>query len=484
VRRVEAIDPEDRAGSGGGGTRGHQPDELGARHLYPMRGGFGLDPGDDLVQRRCLPVLDVHRDLGQACTPQLEAECTDAAEAAALLAHDGCDRPRDLDIPAEVDVERDQRPAGAEDHPAGSVVKTRRPEVGHELALVDPALQTLRTAAPVERGSALRRRIAEHGQTELATDPLGDDAGGAPRTLEIVGHQWHEWHDISRTDPRMRSFVRPQVDPLHRNGDAGEERVGKLALRADEREDRAVVVGVGVHVEQPRVRRQRIADRVDGRPVATFAEVGNRLEGQHGRTLGGVKEYYDTRAHEYDEWYLGTGRFSERDRPGWEAELDTLCQSIAGLDPVRTLDVACGTGFLTRHLRGDTVGLDQSTRMLEEAQRQAPRATFVQGDALELPFPNDSFARVFTGHFYGHLEPGARERFLAEARRVAPELVVADSSRRNSELDEEVSQRVLNDGSRWEVYKRYFTGAGLADELGGGEVLLDGRFFVVVRAAL
>jgi hypothetical protein len=62
--------------------------------------------------------------------------------------------------------------------------------------------------------------------------------------------------------------------------------------------------------------------------------------------------------------------------------------------------------------------------------------------------------------------------------------VVADSSRRNSEVDEEVSQRVLNDGSRWEVYKRYFTGAGLADELGGGEVLLDGRFFVVVRAAL
>jgi hypothetical protein len=62
--------------------------------------------------------------------------------------------------------------------------------------------------------------------------------------------------------------------------------------------------------------------------------------------------------------------------------------------------------------------------------------------------------------------------------------VVADSSRRNSELDEEVSQRVLNDGSRWEVYKRYFTGAGLAHELGGGEVLLDGRFFVVVRAAL
>jgi hypothetical protein len=41
---------------------------------------------------------------------------------------------------------------------------------------------------------------------------------------------------------------------------------------------------------------------------------------------------------------------------------------------------------------------------------------------------------------------------------------------------------VLNDGSSWEVYKRYFTGAGLAEELGGGEVLFEGEYFVVVRA--
>jgi hypothetical protein len=41
---------------------------------------------------------------------------------------------------------------------------------------------------------------------------------------------------------------------------------------------------------------------------------------------------------------------------------------------------------------------------------------------------------------------------------------------------------VLNDGSRWEVYKRWFTGAGLAAELGGGHALHDGRWFVVVRS--
>jgi demethylmenaquinone methyltransferase/2-methoxy-6-polyprenyl-1,4-benzoquinol methylase len=197
-----------------------------------------------------------------------------------------------------------------------------------------------------------------------------------------------------------------------------------------------------------------------------------------------MKEYYDARAPEYDDWYRGRGGFAERDRPGWDVELDELTRTIADLPPTRTLDVACGTGFLTQHLRGEVVALDQSARMLDEARRAAPHATFVQGDGLALPFPNNSFGRLFTGHFYGHLEAPERERFLAEARRVARELVVVDASNEHSGIDEEMSQRLLSDGSTWEVYKRYFTGAGLAKELGGGEVLFDGRFFVVVRAAL
>jgi ubiquinone/menaquinone biosynthesis C-methylase UbiE len=195
-----------------------------------------------------------------------------------------------------------------------------------------------------------------------------------------------------------------------------------------------------------------------------------------------VKEYYDQRAPEYDDWYLGRGLFEPRDRAGWDAELDRLFSVIGALEPGRTLDVACGTGFLTRHLRGDVVGLDQSPRMLDVAGRQAPNAMFVQGDGLSLSFPDGAFSSVFTGHFYGHLEPAEREQFLAEARRVAPELVVVDASRAHSEVDEHMSPRVLNDGSTWEVFKRYFTGAGLAEELGGGEVLFEGAYFVVVRA--
>jgi len=195
-----------------------------------------------------------------------------------------------------------------------------------------------------------------------------------------------------------------------------------------------------------------------------------------------VKAYYERRAREYDDWYLERGRFADRDRPGWGEEVDDLRRALEALPPARTLDVACGTGFLTRHLPGEIVGLDQSESMLEEARRQAPNATFASGEALELPFPDGSFERVFTAHFYGHLDEDDRLRFLGEARRVAAELVVVDSALRPEVEPEEVQERILDDGSRWEVYKRYFTPAGLAGELGGGTTLLDGRWFVAVRS--
>jgi demethylmenaquinone methyltransferase/2-methoxy-6-polyprenyl-1,4-benzoquinol methylase len=195
-----------------------------------------------------------------------------------------------------------------------------------------------------------------------------------------------------------------------------------------------------------------------------------------------VKAYYDRRAPEYDEWYRGVGRFAERDRPGWEVDLDGLRTTLELLPPARTLDVACGTGFLTRHLPGEVVGLDQSASMLVEARGQAPNATYVQGDALSLPFEDAAFDRVFTAHFYGHLEEQERERFLGEARRVARELVVVDASLHAGDVREERQERILNDGSRWEVFKRYFTPTELAQELGGGETLYAGRWFVAVRS--
>ena len=84
-----------------------------------------------------------------------------------------------------------------------------------------------------------------------------------------------------------------------------------------------------------------------------------------------MRAYYERRAPEYDDWWLGPGAYAELDRPGWHGEVEQLIGVLAGLPPARVLDVACGTGFLTRHLRGEVTGLDQSA--VDAGDHRVPR---------------------------------------------------------------------------------------------------------------
>jgi demethylmenaquinone methyltransferase/2-methoxy-6-polyprenyl-1,4-benzoquinol methylase len=187
-----------------------------------------------------------------------------------------------------------------------------------------------------------------------------------------------------------------------------------------------------------------------------------------------MREYYKQRAAEYDDWWRGTGLFEQRDRPGWDEDREALIAALRALAPRRTLDIACGTGFLTRELPGEVTGLDQSESMVEIARSRGVDA--IVGDALH---PPGGFERIFTSHFYGHLDEAQREQF---SRLVTCELVVVDSKLRPGQPDELWQDRTLNDGSTHSVYKRWFTAASLQAEL-GGEAFYDGEWFVgLIRA--
>jgi len=144
--------------------------------------------------------------------------------------------------------------------------------------------------------------------------------------------------------------------------------------------------------------------------------------------------------------------------------------------------VACGTGFLSQHVAGRVVALDQSMAMLQIARQRLPDRCVLQGDALRLPFRAGAFECLMAAHFYGHLDLGMRTRFLAEARRVAKRILMIDAAWREDVQPEEVQERVLLDGSRHTVYKRYFMPAQLIAELGGARVVHAGRWFVAVLA--
>lgn len=63
----------------------------------------------------------------------------------------------------------------------------------------------------------------------------------------------------------------------------------------------------------------------------------------------------------------------------------------------KVLDIGCGNGRFSTHLEHtDYTGLDFSERMIEEARARFPERNFIVGDALSLPFEDNSFDRVYS----------------------------------------------------------------------------------------
>ena len=108
----------------------------------------------------------------------------------------------------------------------------------------------------------------------------------------------------------------------------------------------------------------------------------------------------------------------------WKRRVVELAKVSAG---DRALDLCCGTGdiaFALAQRGAETTGLDFSAQMLEvAAQRQSDsklkthNLKFVQGDAQQLPFPENAFDIVTVG--YGLRNLTSWERGLDEMHRVA-----------------------------------------------------------------
>lgn len=89
--------------------------------------------------------------------------------------------------------------------------------------------------------------------------------------------------------------------------------------------------------------------------------------------------------------------------------------------PIRVLDVGCGAGFLSNHLSKegfDVTAVDLSGSSLEIAAKRddTQRVKYLQADAYELPFDDESFDVLTSTDFLEHVsEP---RRVLKEVARV------------------------------------------------------------------
>jgi SAM-dependent methyltransferase len=205
---------------------------------------------------------------------------------------------------------------------------------------------------------------------------------------------------------------------------------------------------------------------------------------EHRRSLW---NYYDRRvtrrlpgfdnAHTY--W---TGLGVEVEIADIASESAQVEDRLRELTPGTFVDVGAGPGTFTSLIPGKGIALDQSRRSLEVLREQVPGVPAVQADALHLPLPDHAVMRFFSSHLYGLLLPSERQGLLAEAHRVASEVVIVDAGRPKGVRAEEWQKRTLPDGGTFKVFRRHFDSEVLAGEV-GGDVLFAGQFYVLVRVA-
>ncbi len=88
----------------------------------------------------------------------------------------------------------------------------------------------------------------------------------------------------------------------------------------------------------------------------------------------------------------------------------------------KVLDSGCGNGRYYELFKSKGVsyfGIDNSEKLIEIAKAKYPEARFQIADALNLPFPNNYFDKVFSIAVFHHIpSKDLRAQFLKETRRV------------------------------------------------------------------
>jgi len=149
-----------------------------------------------------------------------------------------------------------------------------------------------------------------------------------------------------------------------------------------------------------------------------------------------------------------------------EKTFKTALVKQAGLEKGhRALDIGCGTATLTILIKRacpdcEVLGLDGDPAILEVARRKIARAglniRLIHGTAAVLPFPDNSFDRVFTSLILHHLISDDRAHALKEILRVLKpggELHIAELGKPHNALMAVISQVVGRLESAWDFVK-------------------------------
>jgi len=96
--------------------------------------------------------------------------------------------------------------------------------------------------------------------------------------LPIGRRQGYDRHDVCYPDAGMDAVMLAQIDELNGTRDSCQERLRERARLAGKRKDRAVMIGVRVHVEKRDLARESPPDLVDCSRVTPLGNVRHGFE--------------------------------------------------------------------------------------------------------------------------------------------------------------------------------------------------------------
>jgi putative AdoMet-dependent methyltransferase len=184
-----------------------------------------------------------------------------------------------------------------------------------------------------------------------------------------------------------------------------------------------------------------------------------------------LMDYYDERAAEYDEVYLGKSPGMPEPET-YQRDVDAIKKICGAFGRGHLIDIGCGTGYWLPYYEGNCTEItlvDQSRSMLMECRKkvtQSPESKkvhFVKGNFFQMRFLPRIFDCAVIAFLISHMTRDDETTFFKKLKMIMkPKAGVlwidgSWSELRSKYRDKESNQqRTLQDGRSFSIFKRYF----------------------------